>query len=93
MLSASGFSKRTGKICLSVPACSLEDDVMLILNVLAGRKHSEIFLAQFPILIVLDPFDCGIRDLQFRLTMDFWIGCELVQPSVTMVQILVHPQK
>ena len=36
MLPASRLAKRTGKICLSVPACSLEDDVMLVLNVLAG---------------------------------------------------------
>ena len=36
MLPASRLAKRTGKICLSIPARTLEDDVMLVLNVLAG---------------------------------------------------------
>ena len=36
MLPASRLTKRAGKICLSIPARTLEDDVMLVLNVLAG---------------------------------------------------------
>ena len=36
MLPASRLAKRTGKLCLSVPARALEDDVMLVLYVLAG---------------------------------------------------------
>ena len=36
MLTTSRLAKRTGKICLSIPARTLEDDVMLVLNVLAG---------------------------------------------------------
>ena len=62
MLPASRLAKRTGKICLSVPACSLEDDVVFVLYVLTGREQREILSAQFPVLIVLNPFNSGVRD-------------------------------
>lgn len=67
-LPAGRITQGTGNVGLAVTGGSLENDVVLFLNIVAGGKANQLRLVQFPVLMVFNPLHGCRRDIQMSIS-------------------------